>query len=145
MKWNGWKGTARAITLVASAVALPACGENPTQPSDDAPPFEVTQGPITSLVINGLVYPMRQFEEVPPDRCGAPHWHAHGVVYSLGHVGTLGTLTDRRSIECHAGLQFPGTSDPDPGGCGFGRVSEVPRIEVWVSTACLRAFEGVVP
>src|SRR5262245_14567105 len=145
MKSKASKGMRNALALLPLVVGLPAC-DPPVQPTEPgAPPPAVINGPIRSLVLDGLAYPWHQFETVSPDRCSADHWHAHKVVYSIGRVGTLGSLADRRAIACHPGNQFPGVSDPDPGGCGFGRRGEVIELDIYVEKACSDAFYRLAP
>jgi hypothetical protein len=145
MKSNGSKGMWNTLALLPLVLGLPAC-DPPLQPMEPgAPPAVVINGPIGALVLDGLAYPRHQFEIASPDRCNASHWHSHKVVYSIGRVGTLGSLADRRAIACHPGNQFPGISDPDPGGCGFGRKGEVIELDIYVEKPCSDAFYQVAP
>jgi hypothetical protein len=91
---------------------------------------------LQGLIIDGLVYPSDQFQVVAPDRCDAPHWHAHREVAS---IGTLALLD---SVACHDGYQFQTRTDPDPAGCGFGRVSEVRRVDAFVDAECWRRWDS---
>lgn len=145
MKTNVSKGMRSALALVPFLLLLPAC-DPPIQPTEPgAPPPPAINGPIGALVLNGLAYPKHQFEIGSPHSCNARHWHAHRVVHSIGRVGTLGSLADRRAIACHPGNQFPGISDPDPGGCGFGRLGEVIEMDIYVEKSCSDAFYQVAP
>lgn len=65
--------------------------------SSNFQPFEVQV-----LVINGQNFPFKQFRTGGPDACPSSHYHG-GTVLSL----------DNQSL-----------SDPNPGGCGFGRVDQ---------------------
>jgi hypothetical protein len=90
------------------------------------------------LVIGGLAYPTGAFHDAPPDRCDASHWHARkgGVVYSIGPIGSIGSPGVPNSIACHEGNRFPSLSDPDPGGCGYGRVGSIPETNASVEVSC---------
>jgi hypothetical protein len=120
------RSRAGALTVL---LVLPACGKSgpgqPSQTPDNTPGVRVNV-----LVLGTRVYPTSQFHAAPPDRCDAQHWHASGTVYSIGTAGAL------ESVVCHDNYQFQPLSDPDPGSCGFGRVSDVLRTEMTVSAAC---------
>lgn len=135
--------------LALTALLLPACGTATITPTAASSPPPA--GPATSritldmLVIGGLAYPAGAFHIAQPDRCDAEHWHASkgGVVYSIGPIGSIGTAANPSSIECHAGNRFPGLSDPDPGGCGYGRLKDVPATQVSVDLACFNEWYKV--
>jgi hypothetical protein len=129
---NAKKVAGRAVVGFAAlglVAVLPACGKGgPGQPNDMPETTRAVR--VNVLVMGTLVYPTEQFHLAPPDRCDAPHWHAAREVFSIGTAGAL------EAVVCHDGYQFQQASDPDPGGCGFGRVSEVTRLEMVVSAAC---------
>ncbi|HTK04419.1 MAG TPA: hypothetical protein VL500_02455 [Candidatus Eisenbacteria bacterium] len=69
-------------------------------------------------------YPAEQFHRAEPDRCDAQHWHANtGVAIALD------------------GTKMP---DPNPGGCGFAKLSEARSGIVKLSPAQAAPFIGGV-
>lgn len=83
--------------------------EPDTTPDTPAQPGGDSGEEIVVLVIGGQHYPIDQFVLAEPDECDSSHWHAYAPVTSL--EGTS-------------------ASDPNPSGCGFGKESEIPVIEV---------------
>lgn len=83
--------------------------------ADDNTNTEKEVAYVEVLNIGGGLYPSEQFHLAEPDACGEQHWHASGTVYTLDLTGN--------------------TTDPNPTGCGFGTVGEVPtstaEVEVW--------------
>jgi hypothetical protein len=121
------------------AAALAAC-EGPVGPTTR----EVVhrQGPLVefrALIIEGNAYPLHQFHAAPPDRCQAEHWHASVPVRSIASTRTLTTFGLLNILACHDGA-FPTRPDPDPGGCGFGKVGEVPIDSFAVEVPCWDRF-----
>jgi len=69
----------------------------------------------------------------------------HGQVFSVGPIASIGTLRDPKAIGCHDGFRFPRISDPDPGGCGFGKRGEVIELDVSVESRCWDEFSKLLP
>lgn len=65
------------------------------------------------LIIGGKNFPALQFRTAGSDKCDAPHYHSDFEVSSVDLATHL--------------------NDPEPGGCGFGKVSEVVKKTVVVS------------
>ncbi|EKD78237.1 MAG: hypothetical protein ACD_41C00385G0007 [uncultured bacterium] len=86
-----------------------------TNTADDNTNTEKELAWVDVLNINGGLYPSEQFHLAEPDACGEQHWHASGTVYTVDLSGSK--------------------TDPNPTGCGFGTVAEVPtstvELEVW--------------
>ncbi|MBI4049863.1 MAG: C39 family peptidase [Candidatus Doudnabacteria bacterium] len=100
------------------------CWTPPAQPDESrtAPPEEPEDQAgsgkaVEMLVINGVYYPKYQFRVANPDACGQPHYHA----------ATAYGLSGRDSLEV---VSAP---DPNPSGCGFGAVAEVPVETITIS------------
>ena len=77
---------------------------------------------ILTLKIGGKYYPSGQFHKAGADACDSEHWHGGSVFPIAGDpdgpdtgVGPVFNVDYQKSI-----------GDPVPGGCGFGKVSEVP-------------------
>jgi hypothetical protein len=128
------------LALAALSSALPACVRGtPTAPGAPEPRPSGIPARVTGLVIDGLVFPIVQFDQSSPDRCNAPHWHVH----STGTAASIGTLDTPDTIVCPAGFQFRVIPDPDPGACGFGRVADVRVVDAFVDRACYDAWDNL--
>lgn len=77
--------------------------------------------PIEVLVIDGQNYPAKQFRVAAPDVCGAPHYHSD---YEVSTV----------DLKNHK-------VDPNPTGCGFGKVSEVPKKTISITKEQASAWQ----
>ncbi|MBI2595106.1 hypothetical protein HYW46_00025 [Candidatus Daviesbacteria bacterium] len=71
------------------------------------------QASIEVLVINGQNFPSKQFRVASPDECGALHYHADLEVSSV-------------DLKTHM-------NDPNPSGCGFGKVAEIVKKTISIS------------
>ncbi len=76
---------------------------------------------VVVLVIEGEHFPAEQFIGAQADACDSAHYHAHQPVRSLE-----GTVIEE---------------DPNPGECGFGRVSEVPTLTLYTTKQALDEWE----
>ncbi len=63
-------------------------------------------------------FPVSQFREATPDKCDAVHWHANS--------GSALSLTGKIWV--------------DPSGCGFGKTSEVPALQIRLTVDQLAPF-----
>ena len=96
---------------------------------------QTTEGESTSLVemlvVNGHYFPKSQFRIANPDACGAQHYHAAGTVYGL---------RDKNSTE------IINMTDPNPTSCGFGKISEVPVVQLAITyEQSIELIKYVVP
>ena len=129
-----------SVALAALAAASPACVRGtPTEAGGAEPPPAGLPAQVRGLVIGGLVFPIAQFTLAPADRCNAPHWHAERD----DMAASIGSLDTPESIICPAGFQFRVIPDPDPGGCGFGRVTDVRAVDAFVDRACYNAWDNL--
>jgi hypothetical protein len=121
------------------AAALSAC-EGPVGPTTrEAVHRQEPLVEFRALIIDGNAYPLHQFHAAPPDRCQAEHWHAHAPVRSIGSARIVTTFGALNILSCHDGA-FPARPDPDPEGCGFGKVGEVPTGSYAVVVPCWDRF-----
>jgi hypothetical protein len=131
---------------------LPAPTPTPTPPPAPAPPTTTIDG----LVLDPLfpyVFPAAQFKVAGPDACSEAHYHSDNPsVYSIGQLAGAFPLFE--VLACHPSLEkappdFSDTSrevrvktDPDRGGCGFGKVSEVRRFAWTITETCKANWES---
>ena len=128
-----------------SPTPTPTPAPTPTPTPAPAPtptPFPTPEPRIVvGLVLDGYVFPLSQFKEAGPDACNEAHYHAV-VAISIGTVGVFDLIACHPSLE--GSFDFEATKrevvekkDPEPTGCGFGKVSQVRKISSPVSDACL--------
>src|SRR5690606_7973869 len=89
----------------------------PTDPTGVAGPTVE----VIVLLIDGEHFPAEQFIGAPADACDAAHYHARQPVASLE-----GTVI---------------TADPNPNGCGFGKVADVPTVTLQVPEATFEEWK----
>jgi hypothetical protein len=124
--------------------ATPTPEATPTPLPTPSSPILGTKS-VTGLVLGGHVFPQEQFKVAGPDSCNESHYHQMSLDIPLS-IGTLGILD---LIVCHPSLQtIPYTPwadyiregrqmrDPDPTGCGYGKVSEVSVVSNLISSGC---------
>lgn len=85
---------------------------------------------IMTLEINSRLYPRSQFGVAEPDECDSDHWHSGDAVFPIKTAdntmaGILGTI----DLDDQDGI-----TDPNTGGCGFGKVADVPQQAVVLTT-----------
>lgn len=85
-------------------------------------------GTLMLQLSNGL-YPLSQFKVADPDKCDSQHYHSQNVVFGLLDA-TSTTLVPN--------------SDPDPTACGFGKVGQVPVVNVTLSDDQRKPLEGLL-
>jgi hypothetical protein len=94
------------------------------------------------LLLDGLVFPQTQFRLAEADVCDGPHWHMRSnYVVSIGRLGG----EDPGILRCHEAGEFVSRTDPDPGRCGFGKVSQVLVVIREVPKACYDLWLTVAP
>lgn len=117
-----WDGATVVVRIFVQCWTAQAQDESATAPPEDASTTgsggQAAEGtPVEMLVIGGVYYPKHQFRVADPDACGQPHYHA-GVAHGLAGRDSLEVVS---------------SPDPNPTGCGFGAVSEVPVETIVIS------------
>jgi hypothetical protein len=111
-------------------------GSRPTEPGQ-LPPEART---FSAYVFNGMLFPSGQFHRMTADSCNADHLHAnpgHPEVVSIARLDPTFPV-----MACQQPSEQVRLRDPDPGGCGFGRVTEVPLVSSAVSQDCWNRWVG---
>lgn len=125
--------------VCALSVALVVgCDKNPTAPSQTGDPGDVIN-PIPFLVsVDVLVfpgepsfYPMYKFTRAGPDPgCDEDHWHSSEAVHAFGYVRGNGELVVWDLRDPEDGVIPQTWEDPNPTGCGYGKVSGVSQVRL---------------
>jgi hypothetical protein len=110
--------------------------EGPRDAAGVAPGNFAPQIIIRALVIEGQIYPSDQFDLASADRCDDFHWHKHD-----GPALSIGTPAAGGNIVCATSNRATRT-DPNPGACGFGKISELPSTEWRTTQECFRAWQA---
>ncbi len=140
-----------AVVCALSCALIAGCDKNPNAPSTGNPADTATFLELIFVAVDVLVFPgeeqffpVYKFTRAGPDPgCNENHWHSSEAVPSFGFVAADGEFIVWDLTELPPG-DVKKWQDPNPTGCGYGKVSEVMEVRlVTVTRIKLQAYYDV--